>query len=156
MLLAFPTRIIPFFIIERVKPIIKPEGYACPIVERYASKYSLHPTQCKKISVVDYIKFDFLHIYIVCIAEIVIISHTILSPTFVMVRSGRKILGLSPSGKAQHFDCCIRGFESHQPRLPGCACTWQWFISHRPSDTHLAQRSCLKGLQTSRMGFPYR
>ena len=25
MLLAFPTRIIPFFIIERVKPIIKPE-----------------------------------------------------------------------------------------------------------------------------------
>ncbi len=22
------------------------------------------------------------------------------------------ILGLSPSGKAQHFDCCIRWFES--------------------------------------------
>lgn len=48
MLLAFPARIIPFFIIERVKPIIKPiikpEGYAYPIVERYASKYSLHPT----------------------------------------------------------------------------------------------------------------
>lgn len=44
MLLAFPTRIIPFFIIERVKPIIKPEGYAYPIVARYASKYSLHPT----------------------------------------------------------------------------------------------------------------
>ena len=21
--------------------------------------------------------------------------------------------GLSSSGKAQHFDCCIRGFESH-------------------------------------------
>ena len=44
MLLAFPTRIIPFFIIERVKPIIKPEGYACPVVEQYASKRSLHPT----------------------------------------------------------------------------------------------------------------
>lgn len=44
MLLAFSMRIIPFFIIERVKPIIKPEGYAYPIVERYASKYSLHPT----------------------------------------------------------------------------------------------------------------
>ena len=63
-----------------------------------------------------------------------IITHSILSPTFVMVRSGRKILGLSPSGKAQHFDCCIRGFESHQPSLLGCACTWQWFILHRPSD----------------------
>ena len=24
--------------------------------------------------------------------------------------------GLSPSGKAQHFDCCIHGFESHLPR----------------------------------------
>ena len=44
MLIAIPMRIIPFFIIERVKPIIKPKGYAYPIVERYASKYSLHPT----------------------------------------------------------------------------------------------------------------
>nr|DAG48882.1 MAG TPA: hypothetical protein [Caudoviricetes sp.] len=44
MLIAIPMRIILFFLIERVKPIIKPEGYACPIVERYASKYSLHPT----------------------------------------------------------------------------------------------------------------
>ena len=25
--------------------------------------------------------------------------------------------GLSPSGKAQHFDCCIRWFESSQPSL---------------------------------------
>ena len=30
-----------------------------------------------------------------------IITHSILSPAFVMVRSGRKILGLSPSGKVQ-------------------------------------------------------
>lgn len=44
MLIAIPMRIIPFFIIERVKPIIKPEGHTCPIVERYASKQSLHPT----------------------------------------------------------------------------------------------------------------
>ena len=155
MLLAFPTRIIPFFIIERVKPIIKLEGYACPIVERYASKYSLHPTQCKKFlqSIILNLIFS---AYIVCITEIVIISHTILSPAFVMVRSGRKILGLSPKGKVTDFDSVMCGFESHQPRLLGCACTWQWFILHRPSDTHLAQRSCLKGLQTSRMGFPYR
>ena len=27
------------------------------------------------------------------------------------------ILGLSPSGKAQHFDCCTRWFESNQPSL---------------------------------------
>ena len=26
-------------------------------------------------------------------------------------------IGLSPSGKAQHFDCCIRWFESSQPSL---------------------------------------
>ena len=25
------------------------------------------------------------------------------------------LIGLSPSGKAQHFDCCIRWFESSQP-----------------------------------------
>ena len=28
MLIAIPMRIIPFFIIERIKPIIKPKGYA--------------------------------------------------------------------------------------------------------------------------------
>ena len=43
MLIAIPMGIILFFLIERVKPIIKPEGYACPEVERYASKQSWHP-----------------------------------------------------------------------------------------------------------------
>lgn len=43
MLLAFPMQIILFIIEERVKPIIKPKGYACPVVERYASKRSRHP-----------------------------------------------------------------------------------------------------------------
>lgn len=43
MLIAKPMRIIPYIIVERVKPIIKPEGYACPEVERYASKRSWHP-----------------------------------------------------------------------------------------------------------------
>lgn len=157
MLIAIPMRIIPFFIIERVKPIIKPEGYACPVVERYVSKRSLHPTQWKiNFGSCLYIKIHNSPHILFVLLKVIIISHTILSPAFVMVRSRRKILGLSPSGKAQHFDCCIRGFESHQPRLLGCACTWQRFISHRPSDTHLAQRSCLKGLQTSRMGSPYR
>ena len=27
----------------------------------------------------------------------------------------QEIIGLSSSGKTQHFDCCIRGFESRQP-----------------------------------------
>lgn len=63
-----------------------------------------------------------------------IITHSILSPAFVMVRSGRKILGLSPKGKVTDFDSVMCGFESHQPSLLGCACTWQWFILHRPSD----------------------
>nr|DAP12149.1 MAG TPA: tumor necrosis factor receptor superfamily member 19 [Caudoviricetes sp.] len=43
MLLAFQMWIIPYLIIERVKPIIKPKGYACPVVKRYASKRSRHP-----------------------------------------------------------------------------------------------------------------
>lgn len=42
-----------------------------------------------------------------------IITHSILSPTFVMVRSGRKILGLSPKGKVMDFDSIMCGFESH-------------------------------------------
>mgnify|MGYP004508378215 CR=1 FL=1 len=46
MLLEFLMRIIPYLIVERVKPIEKPICICeqCPYVKRYASKRSMHPT----------------------------------------------------------------------------------------------------------------
>ena len=55
--------------------------------------------------------------------KVIIISHTILSPAFVMVRSGRKILGLwdyvgKESKKAKKINFCGIDFKSNKIVLP--------------------------------------
>lgn len=43
MLLAFPMQIILFIIEERVNHTYQKKDIDCPVVERYASRYSWHP-----------------------------------------------------------------------------------------------------------------
>lgn len=133
MLLAFLMWIIPYLIIERVKPIEKPICICrqCPYVNRYASKRSMHPTQWG-IQIVQFYSLLRCKKYpILCVAHD---SRRILRWCFLR----RELTGLSPSGKAQHFDCCIRWFESSQPRLPRfLALMFSFFTSLPSSSTEL-------------------
>lgn len=113
MLLAFSMWIIPYFIIERVKPIEKPICICrqCPYVKRYASKRSMHPTQWG-IQIVQFYSL------LSCKKIPHIMCRTRFPSYFEMVLSTAGDTGLSPNGKATDFGSVICGFKSHQPRLP--------------------------------------
>lgn len=128
MLLAFSMWIIPYLIIERVKPIEKPICRQCPYVKRYACKRSMHPTQWGIQTVQFYSLLRCKKYPILCVAHD---SRRILRWCFLR----RELTGLSPKGKVTGFDSVMCGFESHQPRLPRFLALMFSFFTSLPSSS---------------------